>query len=182
MGMGFSGWLATLAIVASQTACLRPAPVNVYRMGEKVQAGQLIYNVFETTWQAQIGEGQQARTPAHRFMIMHLTVVNSGAEPVSVPSLKLVDESGRIYAESMEGQGVPLWLGMIRRVKPADTLEGKAVFDVEPKSYKLKLDDGSDSGMVVMVDLPLQFDANKPIMPTRSDSPMGSVVLDKPAK
>ena len=162
MRMGSSGLLATLTILASQTACLRPAPVNVYRMGEKVQAGQLIYNVFETKWQPQIGEGQQARTPAHRFMIMHLTVVNSGAEPVTVPSFKLTDESGGIYGESMEGQGVPLWLGMIRRVKPADTLEGNAVFDVEPKSYKLKLDDGSDSGTVVMVDLPLQFDAKKP--------------------
>jgi hypothetical protein len=131
-------------------------------MGERVQAGQLIYNVFSTEWQAQIGEGQQARTPAHRFMIMHLTVVNSGAEPVTVPSFKLTDESGGIYSESMEGQGVPLWLGLIRRVKPADTLEGNAVFDVEPKSYKLKLDDGSESGIVAMVDLPLRFDANKP--------------------
>jgi len=153
-----------LTILASQTACMRPPPVNVYRMGEKVQAGQLIYNVFETKWEAQIGEGQQARTPAHRFMLMHLTVVNSGAEPVSVPSFKLTDESGRTFAESMEGQGVPLWLGMIRRVKPADTLEGNAVFDVEPKSYKLKLDDGSDSGTVVMVDLPLQFEASKPAL------------------
>src|SRR6202045_3229224 len=100
MRMGFSAWLAMLTILASQTACLRPAPVNVYRMGEKVQAGQLIYNVFETKWQAQIGEGQQARTPAHRFMIMHLTVVNSGAEPVTVPFFKLTDESGGIYTES----------------------------------------------------------------------------------
>src|SRR6267378_2248424 len=89
-------WLATLSILASQTACMRPTPVNVYRMGEKVQAGQLIYNVFETNWQAQIGEGQQARSAAHQFMIIHLTVVNSGAEPVSVPSFKLTDESGRI--------------------------------------------------------------------------------------
>ena len=162
--MRFFGWLRTLAILASQMACMRPAPVNVYRMGEKVQAGQLIYNVFETKWQAQIGEGQQARTPVHRFLLMHLTVVNSGGEPVSVPSFRLTDESGQIYPKSMEGQGIPLWLGMIRRVKPADTLEGNAVFDVEPKSYKLKLDDGSDSGMVVMVDLPLQFDANKPAL------------------
>jgi Domain of unknown function (DUF4352) len=162
MRMGFSQWLATLTILASQTACLRPAPVNVYRMGEKVQAGQLIYNVFETKWQAQIGEGQQARRPANRFMIMHLTIVNSGAEPVSAPSFKLTDESGRTYTESMEGQGVPLWLGMIRKVKPADTLEGNAVFDVEPKSYKLKLDDGSESGSVVIVELPLQFDTNRP--------------------
>src|SRR5258708_30921703 len=101
MRMGFSRWLATLAILASQMACVRPSPVNVYRMGEKVQAGQLIYNVFETKWQAQIGEGGQVRTPAHRFMLVHLTVVNSGAEPVSVPSFKLTDESARTYAESM---------------------------------------------------------------------------------
>src|ERR1700682_2196936 len=101
MRIGFSGWVVAVTVLASQTACVRPAPVNVYRMGERVQAGQLIYNVFETKWEAQIGEGQQARTPAHRFMLMHLTVVNSGAEPVSVPSFKLTDESGRTFAESM---------------------------------------------------------------------------------
>lgn len=173
MRMRFSGCLA-LTVLGSQMACVRPAPVNVYRMGEKVQAGQLIYDVFETKWQAQIGE----RTPAHRFMLMHLTVVNSGAEPVSVPSFKLVDESGRTYTESIEGEGVPLWLGMIRRVKPADTLEGNAVFDVEPKSYKLKLDDGSESGMVVMVDLPLQFDANKSSTPELLQPP--SKILEIP--
>jgi hypothetical protein len=178
MRIGFPGWLATLTVLASQVACVRPAPVNVYRMGEKVQAGQLIYNVFETKWQPQIGEGQQMRTPAHRFMLLHLTVVNSGAEPVSVPSFKLIDESGRTYPESMEGQGVPLWLGMIRRVKPTDTLEGNAVFDVEPKSYKLKLDDGSDSGMVVMIDLPLQFDANRATTPELLQPP--SRILEVP--
>jgi hypothetical protein len=171
MRLGSSHWLAILTVVASQTACLKPPPTNVYRMGEKVQAGPLIYNVFETRWQAQIGEGQQARTPAHRFLIMHLTVVNSGAETFSVPPFKLTDDSGRIYDESMEGQGIPSWLGMIRKVKPADTLDGNAVFDVEPKSYKLKLDDGSESGRVMMVDLPLQFDANKPAMPNILEAP-----------
>jgi hypothetical protein len=140
-------------------------------MGEKVQAGPLIYNIFETKWQGQIGEGPQVRTPTHRFLILHLTIVNSSAEALSAPPLKLVDESGRIYNESMEGQGIPLWLGMIRRLKPADTLEGNAVFDVEPKSYKLKLDDGSESGKVVMVDLPLQFDANKPTSPDILEAP-----------
>ena len=70
-----------------------------------------------------------------------------------------------IRNESMEGQGIPLWLGMIRNLKPADTLEGSVLFDVEPKTYKLKLDDGSVSGGVQMVELPLQFDANKSVMP-----------------
>src|SRR5579859_4850156 len=153
MRRGFSGWLALFAGLASQTACLRPPPVNVFRLGEKVQVGPLIYNVFETEWQAQIGEGQQARMPSHRFLILHLTVVNSGAEPLTVPALRLSDDSGRTYDESMDGKGVPLWLGMIRAVKPANTLEGRAVFDVEPKSYKLKLDDGAESGVIMMVDL-----------------------------
>jgi hypothetical protein len=162
MRVEFSLCLAVLAGLASQTACLRPAPVNVFRMGEKVQVGPLIYNVFETKWQAQIGEGTQARMPSHRFLILHLTVVNSGAAPTSVPALRLSDDSGRNYDESMDGQGIPLWLGMIRNLKPANTLEGNAVFDVEPKSYKLKLDDGAESGNIMMVDLPLQFDSNKP--------------------
>jgi hypothetical protein len=173
MRMGFSRWLALFTVLSSQTACLNPAPpVNVYRMGEKVQVGPLIYNVFETKWQAQIGEGAQARTPAHRFLIMRLTVVNSGAEELSVPPFKLTDESGRIYEESMEGQGIPSWLGMIRNLKPADSLDGNVVFDVEPKSYKLKLDDGSESGKVQMVELPLQFESNKPAMPSILERPV----------
>ena len=90
---------------------------------------------------------------------------------LSVPPLKLTDESGRIYNESMEGQGIPLWLGMIRNLKPADTLEGNAVFDVEAKSYKLKLDDGSESGTVVMVELPLEFEGSKPFTPEILPSP-----------
>jgi hypothetical protein len=80
-----------------------------------------------------------------------------------VPAFKLVDDAGGVYNESTEGQDVSHWLGMIRNLKPADTLEGNVLFDVEPKSYKLKLDDGSETGTVLMVDLPLEFEANKPL-------------------
>ena len=174
MHLRFSGWLPVFAVLVSQTACFKPPPpVNVFRMGERVQVGTLIYNVFDTKWQGQIGEGPQARMPTHRFLVLHLTVVNSGAEVLSVPPFRLSDEAGRNYDESMEGQGIPQWVGMIRNLKPANTLEGNAVFDVEPKSYKLKLDDGSESGKVTMVDLPLQFDANRPA---------ASDVLDAPPK
>ena len=166
MRIGFSASLLALIALASQTACVKPPPpVNVYRMGEKVQVGPLIYNIFETSWLPQIGKGPQARTPAHRFLVMHVTIVNSGAEKLPVPSFKLVDESGGVYNESMEGQDVAHWLGMIRNLKPADTLEGNVLFDVDPKSYKLKLDDGSETGTVQMVDLPLQFEAQEPLTP-----------------
>jgi hypothetical protein len=163
MRIGFSGSLLVLAL-AAQTACMKPPPpVNVYRMGDKVQVGPLIYNVFETNWLAQIGQGPQARAPAHRFLVMHVMIVNSGVEKLPVPAFKLVDDAGGVYNESTEGQDVSHWLGMIRNLKPADTLEGNVLFDVEPKSYKLKLDDGSETGTVLMVDLPLEFEANKPL-------------------
>jgi hypothetical protein len=171
MSNGFFGRIAVVALFASQMACMRSAPVNVYRMGEKVQAGPLIYNVFETKWVEKIGEDPQARTPTHRFLIVRLSVVNSGAETVSVQPLKLLDESGGIHQESMDGQDVPRWLGIVRSLKPADTLEGNVVFDLEPKTYKLRLDDGVDSGKVQMVELPLQFEANKPLGPNPLEMP-----------
>jgi hypothetical protein len=99
-----------------------------------------------------------------------LTIVNSGAEKLSVPVFKLTDQSGRIYNESMEGRDVASWLGMIRNLKPADTLDGNVIFDVEPASYNLELDDGSESGDVLLVELPLQFDSQKPTMPDSKDT------------
>lgn len=160
MHIGLSRLLVAFSVLTSQMACVKPAPrVKVYPMAEKVQVGPLIYDVFATKWQTQIGKGPLARTPSHRFLILHLTVVNSGVETVLVQPFRLTDESGRVYNESMEGQDVINRLGMIRDLKPADTLEGNVVFDVEPTSYKLKLDDGSESGDTVLVELPLRFDS-----------------------
>jgi hypothetical protein len=171
MYSGFSGRFALVTLLAAQLACMKQAPVNVYRMGDKVQVGPLIYNVFETKWLPQIGEGAEARTPAHRFLILHLTVVNSGAETLSVQPFQVVDDGGHAYPESIEGGGVAHWLGISRNLKPADSLDGSIVFDLEPKTYKLKLDDGADTGKVQMVELPLQFEANRPAMPNVFDSP-----------
>jgi len=56
-------------------------------------------------------------------------------------------------------------MGMIRKLKPADTLDGVILFDVDPKSYKLKLDDGSGASLA-MVELPLQFEAGEAIIPS----------------
>lgn len=158
--------LLALPILATQTACLQPAaPVNVYRVGEKVQAGPLIYTVFEAKWRAQIGEGTEASTPARRFLVVHLSVVNSGAEPISVPQLDVTDGS-QTFTESMEAQGLPSWLGLIRTVKPANTLEGNVLFDLDPKSYKLKLENPSQPGALAMIELPLQFEAGESQMPS----------------
>jgi hypothetical protein len=131
-------------------------------MGERAQAGPLIYNVFEADWRAQLGEGPLARHPARRFLIVHLSVTNSGAEVISAPGLRLLDDAGQLYSETIDGQNVPSWLGLVRKLKPADTLEGNILFDVEPKSYKLKLDDDSDPDRKVLVEIPLRFGLENP--------------------
>ena len=70
-----------ISAVALQMACMKPAPpVNVYRLGEKVQVGPLIYNVVEANWRRpNFGRRFVARA-GHRFLVIHLTVTNSGAE------------------------------------------------------------------------------------------------------
>jgi hypothetical protein len=155
-----------LAAVVLQVACMKPAPpVNVFHLGDKVQAGPLIYNVLESRWRAQIGEGPVSRVPERRFLIIHLSVTNSGGQDVNIPSMVVEDQGGQVFNESLDGRGIPSWMGIIRKLKPADTLDGAIVFDVDPKSYKLKLDDGS-GGSVAMVELPLQFEAGEAVIPS----------------
>jgi hypothetical protein len=154
------------AALALQPACIKTAPpLNVFHIGDKVQTGSLAYTVLEAKWRAQIGEGPLARVPEHRFLVIHLTVTNSGARDLDVPALTITDQAGQTDPESMDGRAVPYWIGMIRKVKPANTLDGAIVFDVEPKSYKLKLDDGSGAAMA-MVELPLQFETGEPAIPS----------------
>jgi hypothetical protein len=155
-----------VAAFALQMSCMQPAPpVNVFHLGDRVQSGPLIYNVLESKWRAQIGDGAESRVPERRFLIVHLSVTNSGAQDLNIPPLTVVDQGGQIFNESLDGQGIPYWLGLIRKLKPADTLDGAILFDVDPKSYKLKLDDGSGASLA-MVELPLQFEAGEAIIPS----------------
>jgi len=169
--IAFSAWLL-ITVVVSQTACVKPEPsVRVYSMGERVQVGPLVYNVMEADWRPKMGEGEQARIPSHRFLTVHLSVTNGGGEALSIPSLKLLDDNGRTYDESIDGQNVPSWLGLIRKLKPVDTLEGNILFDVEPKSYKLKLNDDADAGQPALVEMPLRFELEKPVIPSALGTP-----------
>ncbi len=171
---GFSACALAVLATVLQTGCITSAPpVNVYRLGEKVQVGALTYNVIEANWRAQISDGAASRIPSHRFLVVHLTVANNGKEETSAPALTVVDETKKTFDESMDGQGIPNWLGMIRKLKPADTLDGSILFDVDPKSYKLKLDDGL-GGPQAMIELPLQFEAGQSSVP--------SALQDKPTR
>lgn len=136
-------------------------------MGERVTLGSLVYNVFDAQWKPQLGEGTAARVPKDRFFLVRLSVVNSGASELIVPNVTLVDDSGQTYTELSNGDQVPLWVGFIRRVKPAETLQGNVVFDVAPKHYRLRLSDENDQ-KTEEVDIPLSFASESPEIPQQA--------------
>ena len=159
---------AALACLAASTACSPaiPAESRLHRMGERVTVGSLVYNVFEDQWKAQLGQDAGARVPKDRFFLIRLSVVNGGATDLMVPALTLVDDSGQTFPELSNGDGVPEWTGYLRKVKPADTLQGNVVFDVPPKHYRLRVAD-ENSQITREIDIPLNFTSDTPDMPTQ---------------
>ena len=134
---------------------------KVYEMGTRVEAGHLIYTVFETEWLPQIGAGDTARVPKNRFFLVRLSAINSGSEELDVPNVTLVDDRGGTVEELSDGTDVPQWIGIVRRVKPADSLAGNVVFDAEPKHYRLRVRDENNE-QSLLIDIPLNFNADAP--------------------
>jgi hypothetical protein len=159
---------AALACLAAWTACTpaMPPEAQLHRMGERVTIGSLVYNVFEDQWKAQLGQGSDTRVPKDRFFLIRLSVVNSGSADLMVPALTLVDDAAQTYAELPNGDQVPEWTGYLRRVKPAETLQGNVVFDVPPKHYRLRVTD-ENSQKSRDIDIPLNFASETPDMPTQ---------------
>jgi hypothetical protein len=159
---------AALACLAALTACSPGvAPeARLHRMGQRVTVGSLVYNVFEDQWRAQLGQGADVRVPKDRFFVVRLSIVNGGSTDLMVPSLTLVDDAGQAYPELSNGDQVPEWTGYLRRVKPADTLQGNIVFDVPPKHYRLRVTDET-SQKSRDIDIPLSFQSDTPDMPTQ---------------
>ena len=139
-------------------------PPRTYPMGERVQLGRLIYTVFETQWFTHLGEGPNARVPQRRYMLLRVSITNSGASEVIVPGITLVDESGQTYNEVGNGEGVPQWIGLLRQVKPAESAQGNLLFDVAPQRYKLQIADEAEQ-RTALVEIPLTFGAETPDLP-----------------
>ncbi len=124
-------------------------------MGERAQVGSLIYTVFDTQWAISLGEQPNQRIPKNRFFIVNFSVVNSGNQSASVPTLSLVDDAGVIYQEVENVEGAPNWLGPIRTVRPADSVQGTVVFDVPTERFKLRISDEEDRFAYVAIPLSL---------------------------
>ena len=152
------------ALAAPGCAPKQAATVRTYAMGERIQLGNLIYNVFESRWLTQVGEGVGARVPENRFFLVRVSITNSGPNEVIVPLMTVTDDSGKTYTELSNGDQVPQWIGYLRSIKPAESLQGNAVFDCSPRRYKMRLGDEGEQ-RAALVDIPLTFTAETPEIP-----------------
>jgi len=153
--------IPALVLLAS---CSKP-PVTTanFAMGERVENGPFTYVVVESTWRNDLGEGFQIRSPKNRFLILTVSVTNGGGSEVSIPLLNLEDSNGQKYQELSDGSGIPNWLGLLRTVKPAETLQGRIVFDVPLSPFRLGVPDGGETGYekFAWVTIPLSIDAGQ---------------------
>jgi len=140
-------------------------------MGERVVVPPLTYAVFDNQWLPQLGSGADARLPQNRFLLIRISATNGGGAEGYVPNLAVEDDAGNSCAEISNGDSVPQWIGYLRSIKPADTLQGNLLFDCAPKHYRLKL--VSEEGNPAYVDIPLAFDADGPNvgLPTKDSQP-----------
>jgi hypothetical protein len=131
-----------------------------YQMGERVVIGSLTYNVVETTWRSQLGDGFKLRIPDQRFLLISISVTNGGGREVSVPLLQLENQNNQTFPELDNGEGVDNWFGILRTLTPAQTQQGRIAFDVPLSSYRLRLTDGGSPGSekFAWVEIPLRMD------------------------
>jgi uncharacterized protein DUF4352 len=154
--------VVAVSLALSLSGCsMGKFPVRTYRMGEKVSLGPFVYTVYETQWLTQMGAEPGLRVPQHRFFLVRASVMNSGSTELAAPNVSIVDDSGKIYEELVNGESVPEWIGYLRQLKPSESAQGNLVFDVPPRHYKLRaLDDTGDR--MALIDIPLSFDAESP--------------------
>jgi hypothetical protein len=135
-------------------------------MGEKAIIGTLTYSVIDATWASELGQGFQIRTPNQRFLLLNLVVTNTGNQDISIPLLQLQASSGTTFQELTNGDGVDQYLGILRTVAAAQTIQGRVVFDVPLTSYRLRVVDGADPAFekFAWVQIPLNLNTEIPLL------------------
>ena len=140
---------------------------TVHQMGERVQTGALIYTVLEVEWLSQLGSEnpKSPQVPENKFAVIRLTITNSGNREISLPLLQIEDEKGNQYMELAEVEGVDEWLAVLREISPAETLQGKIVFELKPRNYRLRLTNAAEPDLerFAHVTIPLRLDATPPM-------------------
>jgi hypothetical protein len=154
---------AGLALVLFMAGCSSEdgghTSAKVFQMGERVQAGSLVYTVLDTEWLDQLGDPANPRMPLNHFLSVRVSVTNSSTTTSGIPPMMLVDSRNQTYPELNDAKGLQEWLGYLRTVRPAETVHGRVLFDVPTASYRLKVTDDAEpeERKAALVELPLQL-------------------------
>jgi|GEM_PF-4150399 len=114
-----------------------------HTLGETVVVDKLSYKVSEASIQKKIGNDSNQKTTEQQFIVLHVTIANSGTEAQLIdPSLfKLKDGQKREYEPMVDADvyvnaGNPLFL---QDINPDSPREGNIVFEVPLDAAQLKL-------------------------------------------
>ncbi|MCE5309462.1 MAG: DUF4352 domain-containing protein [Acidobacteriales bacterium] len=140
---------------------------RVLRPGEQAQVGQLVFTVLDSEWKQMIEDVATPKYPTQRFLVVQMTVTNSGATETTIPHLTLQDAKGKTYPEFGEAGGVPEWLGVLRRIRPVETQQGRIVFDVPVGAYQLRVTDSFEEGAekYALIEIPLRIEPDNQTAP-----------------
>jgi len=152
--------LVILAGCSSQDGETKSGGGKTYVMGSPAAVGPLSYTVLHSSWKETLETGDGVTTPKHRFLVLDISIASGGAEEAGVPLLSLVDEKGKETMEEQNMVGLTGWLGLMRVIRPVETLSGQIVFDVPMANYKLKVTSGGDPEKEVeaFIDIPLRLE------------------------
>jgi hypothetical protein len=164
--------LLPLALAGCASISSKNEP-TIYAAGDKATAGTLVYNLADAEKMQQLGDDPaNPRTAKDRFYLIKLSISNSGSDEQPIPAMSLVDDAGQTYTESSNGTGVANWLGVVRKVGPAQTESGYLIFDAPVRHYRLRLNDPLDEKEVA-IDLPVGFvrDSTKVLQSNTPEAP-----------
>ncbi len=165
----------SLIALAGCSQSRRSPMLATFPIGTQVTTAPLVYTIVDANWEAELGTPDGPRLPKNRFMVVTLTVTNSGGGEAGVPLLSLVDSRGNTYMEEQKGDGVTQWLGFLRVMKPAETDQGQILFDVPPGAYKLRLSSGGDPEQekAALVDIPFMAEKDPSVATPQPAAPPG---------
>ena len=133
---------------------------KTFGMGEDANAGKLTYTVVESEWKQALDGTSGQRLPKNQFLLLNLNITSRADAEVGVPLLSLIGKDGAEFREEDKGEGVPQWLGLLRRLAPTETMSGRIVFDVPPGGYKLRISSGgaAETETSALVEIPYHAD------------------------
>lgn len=156
-----AGAAAALALVWAAAGCSGKKQDAVHPMGTPVVVGDLSYTVLNTEWRDDLPTDMGPRKPQHRFLLVSVSITNNGPEDHNAPLLAVIGPDGKETMELDKGDGVPQWLGLLRRVPSTRTETGTLLFDVPPGDYKLRVSSGGDVDreQTALISLPYRVEA-----------------------